>query len=345
MALPHLRGVGANGVGLSALTSTIRIAMSNKLSNKQSALYYKYGADILKYNLGHKTLAKMSGHTRHACYKVVLYAREHGAPDPSMAPGGNILVIGDAHSKPDVDQSRFTLLGKVIEDRCREAMRDGVEFSVVNIGDWADMESLSSYDIGKKAFEGRRYRRDVDAAVEAQELMFAEISPKVREYARWVLVLGNHEHRINRTINDDPKLDGFMSVNDLQYEKFGWELHPFKESADVHGVYFAHYFASGVMGRAVSGVNIGRSLILKTLESCVQGHSHILNHSTLTTASGRRLHGLSCGCFFEHDEDYAGTSNAMFWRGLCFLNNAKDGDYELETITIKRLRRMYNMES
>ena len=56
------------------------------------------------------------------------------------------------------------------------------------------------------------------------------------------------------------------------------------------------------------------------------------------------MHGLSCGCFFEHDEDYAGTANSMFWRGLCFLNNAKDGDYELETITLKRLRRMYGME-
>lgn len=318
--------------------------MTNKLSKKQLALYHRYGKDILKYNLGHKTLAKATGHTRHGCYKVVQYARQHGPPDPKDAPGGNILVIGDAHAKPDVDQSRFTLLGKVIEDRARQAMYEGVEFTVVNIGDWADMESLSSYDVAKASFEGRRYMLDVGASTEAQKLMFAEISPEVKEYTRWVMVLGNHENRINRTVNDDPKLKGFMSVDDLRYEEFGWELYPFKKAANVHGVYFAHYFASGVMGRAISGVNIGRSLILKTLESCVQGHSHLLNHATLTTASGRRMHGLSVGCFFEHEEDYAGTANDMFWRGLCFLNNAKDGDYELETITLKRLRRMYDME-
>jgi hypothetical protein len=318
--------------------------MMRKLSKKQVALYYKYGHDIVKYNLGHRTLAKISGYSKHACDRVIKYTRQHGAPNPDDAPGGNILVIGDAHSQPGVEQSRFTLLGKVIEDRGRQAMEEGVEFTVVNIGDWADMESLSSYDVAKRSFEGRRYKHDVAAAIEAQELMFAEVSKAVRSYTRWVLVLGNHENRINRTINDDPKLAGFMSVSDLKYEEFGWELYPFKEAANVHGVHFAHYFASGVMGRAVSGANIGRSLILKTLESCVQGHSHILNHATLTTASGRRMHGLSCGCFFEHEEGYASTGNAMFWRGLCFLNNAKDGDYELETITIKRLRRMYDME-
>tara|TARA_R110000765_G_scaffold423824_1_gene533293 strand:- start:13 stop:969 length:957 start_codon:yes stop_codon:yes gene_type:complete len=315
-----------------------------KLSAKQFALYRRYGADILEYHIGHKTLAKISGHTRHCCNRVVNYAREHGAPNPEDAPGGNILVIGDAHSQPGIDQSRFTLLGRVIEDRCREAMAEGTEFTVVNIGDWADMESLSSYDVAKRSFEGRRYKNDITAAIEAQELMFAEISDAVRKYTRWVLVLGNHEHRINRTTNEDPKLAGFMSVSDLMYEEFGWELYRFKEAANVHGVHFAHYFASGVMGRAIGGANTGRSLILKTLESCVQGHSHILNHTTLTTAAGRRLHGLSVGCFFEHDEGYASTANAMFWRGLCFLNNAKDGDYELETITIKRLRRMYGME-
>jgi hypothetical protein len=35
---------------------------------------------------------------------------------------------------------------------------------IVQIGDWADMPSLSLYDKGKRCYEGRRYVKDIDAA-------------------------------------------------------------------------------------------------------------------------------------------------------------------------------------
>jgi len=241
-----------------------------------------------------------------------------------------------------VDQSRFTLLGRMIEERGRRAIAEGVDFVVVNIGDWYDMESLSSYDVGKKSYEGRRYKADLQAGDEAQQLMFAEVSEEVFKYTRWVVTIGNHSHRIDRVVNEDPKLDGFMSPDDLRYADYGWEVYPFQKVAEVNGVFFCHYFPSGVMGRAISGVNLGRSIVQKTYASCVQGHSHLFDHySTATRPDGKRIHGLAVGCFFEHDEDYAGPANKMFWRGIVVLNNTKDGDYEVEQVTLKTMRRTY----
>ncbi len=46
---------------------------------------------------------------------------------------------------------------------------------VINGGDFADMPSLSSYDIGKKTFEGRRYKADIEAAHSAMEALLAPI--------------------------------------------------------------------------------------------------------------------------------------------------------------------------
>ena len=80
----------------------------------------------------------------------------------SRGDGIDILVIPDAHAQPAVDNERFSLLGRMICD-----VRPDV---VVSIGDLFDLPSLSSYDVGRKSFEGRTYADDIDAGLEAQEL-------------------------------------------------------------------------------------------------------------------------------------------------------------------------------
>ena len=113
-------------------------------------------------------------------------------------PGGHtskILVIGDAHAKPGVSNRRFDWLGKFIADTKPDV--------VVDIGDWADMESLSSYDKGKRSFEGRRYKRDVEAAIDARE----RVNYGMRGMSRrptLVALTGNHTERIARAAQSNP---------------------------------------------------------------------------------------------------------------------------------------------
>jgi hypothetical protein len=310
----------------------------------QKEIYEEHGEAIVKYGLKTKTLARDLNVTEWTVRQVKEYLKLHGPPKAVPEPPeddapGTILVIGDAHAKPGESNRRFTWLGRLIMDVWAEC--DG-GLTVVCIGDLADMESLSSYDVGKRSFEGRRYRKDIDAAIDAQEKMFAEISDYARKDIRWVYTEGNHEHRISRATNDHPALEGLISLDDLRLEEFGWEVYRFKEVAEAHGIGFSHYFASGVMGRAISGVNIGRSLVTKCLKSVVQGHSHLWNHYLLTNVTGERLNGLSCGCYFEHDEEYASSANKMFWRGIAVLRDAHQGEYDLEQWSMARIRRKYD---
>ena len=46
---------------------------------------------------------------------------------------------------------------------------------IIHLGDHWDMESLSSYDVGKKSFEGRRYTRDLYAGNSAMANFIAPI--------------------------------------------------------------------------------------------------------------------------------------------------------------------------
>ena len=165
----------------------------------------------------------------------------------------NLLIIGDPHAHPDYDNNRFTALGKFIAKEKPQV--------IVCIGDMADMPSLSSYDKGTKGFEGRRYSKDVKAVIDAQEKLFAPIK-RMRGYKpKLHMCLGNHEDRITRAVNTTPELDGAIGIEDLQYERFGWKITPFKKCVTIKGITFSHYFTSGVAGRPISSVHIGLALV------------------------------------------------------------------------------------
>ncbi len=85
-------------------------------------------------------------------------------------------------------------------------------------------------DVGKKSFEGRRYKTDIEVTNKAMQMLLAPIKEynerarrnKDRQYRpRMVLTLGNHEERISRAVEGDPKLDGTISLSDLKYEHYG----------------------------------------------------------------------------------------------------------------------------
>ena len=246
----------------------------------------------------------------------------------------NLLVIGDPHAHPDYDNSRFTALGKYI---AREKPQ-----IIVCIGDMADMPSLSSYDRGTKGFEGRRYKKDVSAAIDAQKKLFAPIN-RVRGYKpKLHMCMGNHEDRIVRAVNTTPELDGAIGLHDLKYEDFGWKVTPFKRSVAIQGISFSHYFTSGVAGRPISSVHIGHALVTKLHCSAVQGHSHLFNHSEQTRPDGQKIFGLSAGCFShpKYTESWCQDTEYQWWRGVILLEGLDgEGYYNvIRAITQRSLR-------
>lgn len=246
----------------------------------------------------------------------------------------NHLIVPDAHNHPNYDNKRFKMLGKLI----REEQPD----RVICIGDWADMASLCSYDRGKLSFEGKRYRKDIEAAVDAQEQMMNEVE-KGQHRPKFDMFLGNHEARISRLVNDDGRLAGTIGLGDLQYDKFGWTVHPFQKPSTIDGVTYAHFFVSGVAGRPISGENIGKTLCNKLHVSAVQGHSHCFDHSERTRGDGHKIFGLSVGCFTHpsYVEAWNTATFSMWWLGIVMLDELDGAGYYdgLRTVTLRKLMR------
>lgn len=248
-------------------------------------------------------------------------------------------VIGDVQAKDGIDFTYLNNIGRYLVEKQPDVW--------VCIGDWADMPSLSSYDVGKKAFEGRRYRADVDAAHRAMEALLGPLrayneaaikNHKARYQPRMVLTLGNHENRINRAVNDDSKLEGTIGIDDLRYEYYGWEVHPFLEVVVIDGIAYSHYFTSGVMGRPIVSTT---TLLNKKHMSCVAGHQQGRQSSSAYRGDGKQITGIIAGSCYEHDEDYMGPQGNKHWRGFTMLHEVSDGTFDEMFVSLEYIRRKY----
>lgn len=253
--------------------------------------------------------------------------------------GKKYLIIPDSHAHPDYHNRRYTWLGRLIAD-----IKPDV---VVDIGDFADMPSLCDYDKGKRSYEGRRYKADIECSLDAQEKLFEPIKAAKKKQPKFIKLLGNHDGgRINRAISlDAAKLEGIISVNDLEYERYWDVIVPYNGSTPgIHvedGISFAHYFISGVMGRPISGERPAHQLVTKQFTSCVQGHIHTTDYCVRGDGRGRHIHGLVVGVYQDYDSDYAGHANNLWWKGVNVLHNVEDGQYDPEWISLDRIKREY----
>lgn len=254
----------------------------------------------------------------------------------------NHLVIPDVHVQPGISNDRLELAGRLALERRPEI--------IVCLGDFVDMESLCSYDRGKRSFEGRRYQLDCDAsrnALHRFESPFKEYNVrqkrngKAQYRPRKVMLLGNHENRISRATEDRAELDGTMGIDDLGFREYGWEVVPYLQPIEIDGIFYCHYFVSGVKGEAISGLNVASNILSRTMSSSCAGHIHVFDYAVRTDPSGRQIMALVPGCYFEHKMQYAEHTEHMWWRGLAWLENVHAGAFDLETISLERLKKKY----
>lgn len=250
-----------------------------------------------------------------------------------------IIVIPDVQIKPGADLSYIRWISKYVVDKKPDAL--------VIIGDWADMPSLSSYDVGTKSFEGRTYRDDILAANDGLQILMAPIQEELerigrRHIKRWnlrkVVTLGNHEARINVAIEKDRKLDGLISTDDIFFKQWGFEVYPFLEVVLVGGIAFSHYFCSGVMGRPIT---TARSLLNKMHMSCIAGHQQGYDVATANRADGARLTAIIAGSAYPHDEAYLNAQTNQHWRGILMLNEVTGGTFDAMQVSLKFLEERY----
>lgn len=253
------------------------------------------------------------------------------------------VVIPDTQIKPGVPTEHLGWIGQYITDKFA-----GVpNVKIIHLGDHADMPSLSSYDKGKKAMEGRRYVEDIKAANDGFDILcqplltYNETRRRFKERQWWperYIVLGNHEHRITRAAEDDAQLDGLVSLDHLNYADHGWTVVPFLKPLFLDGIGYVHYWQNPMTGNPLGGQVSTR---LKTIgHSFVMGHQQLLDYA-LRFVRGKSQHGLVAGACYLHDEEYKGFQGNAHWRGIVVLHEVYDGSYDPMFVSLDYLCRRY----
>ena len=241
-----------------------------------------------------------------------------------------IIVVADTQCKPTEDLSYMDWVGMYIRDKRPDV--------VVHIGDNWDCPSLSMYDKGKKSFEGRRLKADLEAGTEGlrrltQHALSGEHQPRL------VFCMGNHEERIDRLAENMPELDGFVGTEILPLAELGWEVYPFLQPVEIGGVFFVHYLANPFSGKPYGGAalnqlkHVGRSFVV--------GHKQCLDIAIRNDLSGRQQIGIINGACYPFDEAYKGPQGNAHFRGIVVLHEVEEGSALPMPVSLKYLEQRY----
>jgi hypothetical protein len=258
----------------------------------------------------------------------------------STKPPQRHMLIPDTQIKPGVPTQHIDWAALAIVEYAPDV--------IVCIGDWWDLPSLSSYEKpGGLKLEGARIKNDIDAGNEAFERLVAPMNKEIarrkrlRGVKQWnprrVFCKGNHEDRADRVAKNDARFAGVISSDHLLTP--GFERHEFLEIVDADGISYSHFFANQHSGRPIGGSIDNR--LSKIGRSFVAGHEQGFQYSLKTHPGNLTRHGLVCGSYYLHSEEYRGPQ-ASEWKGLVVLNEVEAGDYCVMPLSMKYLRRKYS---
>lgn len=248
---------------------------------------------------------------------------------PAPKAGRVHFMIPDTQIRKGVPTDHVSWIAEYIREKRPDV--------VVQIGDWWDMPSLSMHDpIGSLAMEGARYEDDIEAGNAA---MIALSTPLKGLGIELHLTLGNHEERILRDVNRDPRYAGTIGMHHLNAARLGWTVHEFREIVNVDGVWYSHFFYNPLTGRPWGGTIDNR--LNKIGHSFTAGHEQTMRYTSRYLANGQEQHGLVAGACYLHDESYKGPQGNHHWRGLIVKHEVRNGVYDLMRVSLDFLCRRY----
>ena len=252
------------------------------------------------------------------------------------------FVLPDCQVKPGVPIDHLRAAGNYIVAKKPDV--------IICLGDFWDMQSLSSYDYGTLLGEGSRYQKDIDAGKRAMEEFLAPIKEynlqrkktRHKQYKpHYIFCVGNHEYRIVRIVNQDPRLEGLMTIDHLGLEEFGWAVYDYQEIVVIDGVLYCHNFVNmDSLKKNVIGGSIQNKLN-RIGQSFTMGHQQVLQMGMKPLNNGKIIRGLVAGAFYQHDEVYMGPQGNNHYRGCIMKHEVEDGNYCIMELSMDYLLRRW----
>jgi hypothetical protein len=256
-----------------------------------------------------------------------------------MKPLRKHLLIPDTQIRSGVPLDHMRWIGYAIVEYMPDV--------IVHLGDHWDFPSLSGHDApGSAPTRDQDVERDIAIGNEAFNILVGPMRyemdrRKRRHRERWEpechFLFGNHEHRLRRYVDANPKLAGIL--DDHLLETPGFRRHPFLQRVWIDGIGYSHFWQNMLSSHSIGGSIENR--LNKIGHSFVQGHEQGFKYATKDYPTGMARHGLVAGSSYLHFENYKGRQTNNHWRGIVILNEVEDGNYCVMALTLRYLCRKY----
>lgn len=242
-----------------------------------------------------------------------------------------VFVIGDTQCKQGVNLEYMSWIGYYIAKKRPDV--------IVHIGDNWDLAALSSYDKGQLSAEGKRLNQDIEAGTKGLDLIDAEIAKVTGYTPRKVITFGNHEHRADRFVQENPELEGLIGTEVLAATIPTWEVHAFLKPVEIYGIQFIHFVPNPMSGKPYGGTV--QNILKNCGSSFVMGHKQVLDVAMRPTINGKHQLGVIVGACYQHDEGYKGFTGNNHFRGCVMLTEVKDGFALPSPVSLEYMEKVY----
>lgn len=228
-----------------------------------------------------------------------------------------VLIMTDAHLRHDEEPHQSYRLVK----RFAKDWRPDI---VVDLGDWLDLNYLSSFDKEKlRHLESRRLRGDYDLA--HRELDYWQgITPRL------IKLEGNHDERIERWIDAVPALEGVIDYDvEFDFAGRGIAWHRYRDGQPIklgklnmmHGYYHGKYPVAKTLDVYMGNVVFGDVHRFQTFSRGVPNYAD-------------EIQAWSIGCLCGLQPEYA-KGRPMGWQnGFAVMYLHDSGNFNLYPINI-----------
>lgn len=216
---------------------------------------------------------------------------------------------------------------------------------IIHIGDHWDFPSLSTYATPSDS-EGLRLLHDIESGLKAFKAITAHLDYKNDKRKNKYkpekhFLMGNHENRLKRFIDNQPILHGLIDLKGMVEEE-GWTFHDMCKPFWLHNIAFNHYMENPMSGRPIGGSM--ESKLNKLPHSFCHGHQQQYQYARRQNLQGKPHFGVCAGSFYMHDESYRGANNTEI-RGFThfrgFTNRYGFIDHDVEFVSLERLLANY----
>ena len=171
----------------------------------------------------------------------------------------------------------------------------------INLGDFMDFDSISSFNANKmRLVEGRRLLEDYKIGNNILD-RHQKIVKRRNKAAKFVLLEGNHEERMERYIDANPTVEGLLEVEvalKLKERGFEWVRYYDRENyfrlgkaTFIHGQYTPKYHAYKHVDNWGCNVFYGHLHDVQSFSSIKKG-----DHDTIV--------GQALGCLCDYEQQY-----------------------------------------